>query len=85
MILKHVVCAHACYHSKCIYFYSLAFAIWCATRCANGTYAPFEIQSTLSLYQLHLVVAEKLDCFPDNLVLGYQLDSDKAKMGSMLI
>ena len=85
MILKHVVRAPACYHSKCIYLCSLAFSIQCATHCTNGTYAPFEIQDTSSLYQLCLLVAEKLDCFPDNLVLGYRLDSDKAKMGSTSI
>jgi hypothetical protein len=85
MILKHAVRAHAYYHSKHIYLCSLAFTIRCATCRTNGTYAPFEIQSTSSLYQLRLAVAKKLDCFPNNLVLGYQLDSDKAKMGSMSI
>jgi hypothetical protein len=70
---------------KRIYLFSLAFSIRCATHHANGTYAPFEIQSTASLYQLRLAVAEKLDCFPDNLILGYRLDSDKAKMGSTSI
>jgi len=85
MILKCAVCAHAYYYSKHTYLCSLAFTIWCATHCTNGTYAPFEIQSTSSLYLLCLAVAEKLDCFPNNLVLGYRLDSDKAKMGSMSI
>jgi len=57
-----------------------AFTITCATQ-RNNTNLPFTILSNISLSDLRVTVAKKLNCYPDNLALAYRLDSDKAKMG----
>ena len=37
------------------------------------------------LNELHIAVAEKLGCFPGLIVLQYQLSTDTAKIGAILI
>jgi len=83
MILRCVVSLrlHHLHLSGTLICIFLAFTIQCAVRRSNGMNVPFEISSGVSLSQLRLVVSEKLGCFTDHLVLQYQLDSDKAKMG----
>ena len=61
-----------------------AFTITCATQ-RNNTNLPFTILSNISLEDLRITIAKKLNCYPDNLALAYKLDSDQAKMGSMSI
>lgn len=59
----------------------IVFSIECSVPQSNGTNVPFTISSDLTLEQIHLMAAEKLDCFPDRLTLQYHLDSDKARTG----
>ena len=54
--------------------------IQCAVR-RDGTNSPFTIPSQISLPDLRTTVAEKLNLFPDRVILRYRLDSDKAKDG----
>ncbi|KAF8834427.1 hypothetical protein BDN67DRAFT_985326 [Paxillus ammoniavirescens] len=53
--------------------------------CQDGTNSPFTIPSEISLRDLHTTVAEKLNLFPDRVVLRYWLDSDKQKDGATSI
>jgi hypothetical protein len=62
-----------------------AFKIPSAVKCSDGTYAPFTIASTISYDGLHILIAEKLRCFPGLMKLQYRLDSDKAKTGATSI
>ena len=78
-----IIGAHPHYLYVCSFAFQ-AFTIKCSILW-NNTYTSFTIQSDTSLEELHATVAQKMNLYPDNLTLRYRLDSNKAKMGSMLI
>ena len=51
----------------------------------NGSNIPFIIRSDVTYENLHIIVAEKLRCFPGLLKLQYRLESDRAKAGATSI
>lgn len=55
--------------------------IQCAARRPDGSNSPFQVSSNILLDDLRHAVAEKLERFPDHVLLRYRLDSDKAKAG----
>ena len=59
----------------------LAFMIHCAVRQPDGSKSPFQVSSDITLSDLRHRVAEKLERFPDHVVLRYRLDIDKASAG----
>lgn len=59
----------------------LAFMIHCAVHQPDGSKSPFQVSSDITLSDLCHCVAEKLEHFPDHVVLWYQLDINKASAG----
>jgi hypothetical protein len=51
----------------------------------DGSNIPFIVQSDVTYENLHIIVAEKLRCFPGLLKLRYRLESDRAKAGATSI
>ena len=54
-------------------------------RSPDGSYTPFNVESTFSFDALRILIAEKLDCYPGMLQLVYRLDNDKQKTPSISI
>ncbi|KIJ19499.1 hypothetical protein PAXINDRAFT_153417 [Paxillus involutus ATCC 200175] len=61
---------------------SKVFTVQCIARQPNGSNAPFEIPSTISLEELHSKVGRKMEWFPDLIWLQYCLESDRAWQGA---
>ena len=58
---------------------SLAFSIPSAVKSADGSNIPFIVPSDIAYDDLHIMIAEKLRCFPGLLRLRYRLESDKPR------
>ncbi|KIK76600.1 hypothetical protein PAXRUDRAFT_781116 [Paxillus rubicundulus Ve08.2h10] len=61
---------------------SKVFTFQCIARQPNGSNAPFEIPSTISLEELCSKVGRKMERFPDSIRLQYRLESDRAWQGA---
>lgn len=68
-----------------ILFFVSAFMIQGAVHCSDGSNAPFQISSTITLEDLCGIVAEKIRRYPGHIRLQYWLDSNKVKTGSISI
>ncbi|KIK74956.1 hypothetical protein PAXRUDRAFT_788134, partial [Paxillus rubicundulus Ve08.2h10] len=61
------------------------FTVQCIACQPNGSNAPFEIPSTISLEELRSKVGRKMERFPDLIQLQYHLESDRAWQGAMSV
>jgi hypothetical protein len=49
-------------------------------RGRDGSYSPFNVESTTSFDALRILIGEKLNCFPGTLQLVYRVNNNKQSM-----